>query len=69
MPKEELQELFRNYRRYVYVDDNKIVILHEETPQIVFEYCADAELCGVEVLFWWEEQAKAYSNQMLNIYK
>lgn len=60
MPKEELQELFRNYRRYVYVDNNKIVILHEETPQIVFEYCADAELCGVEVLFWWEEQAEAY---------
>lgn len=55
MPKEELQELFRNYRHYVYVDNNKIVILHEETPQIVFEYCADAELCGVEVLFWWEE--------------
>ena len=55
MSKEELQELFKNYRRYVYVDDNKIIILHEEAPQIIYEYCANAELCGVEVLFWWEE--------------
>ena len=60
MSKEELQELFRNYRHDVYVDDNLVIILHEEVPQIVYEYCADTELCGVEVLFWWEEQAEAY---------
>ena len=60
MSKEELQELFKGYRRDVYVEDNKVIILHEEVPQIVYEYCATVELCGVEVLFWWEEQAKAY---------